>query len=113
MRVESYSFGRITVGGKAYTADLIIYPDRVEQPWWRKEGHSLAIDDLTGVIGARPDVLFVGTGAYGVMKVPAETVRFLRENGIAVEAATTPEAVEMFNSAPKGRKVVAALHLTC
>jgi hypothetical protein len=29
MKIEAYEFGRIVYGGKTYTSDLIIYPDRV------------------------------------------------------------------------------------
>lgn len=34
MIVDDYSFGRIKVGGKEYTSDVIIYPDRVDSSWW-------------------------------------------------------------------------------
>lgn len=35
--INSYDFGRIVVDGKAYTSDVIIFPDRVNSYWWRKE----------------------------------------------------------------------------
>ncbi len=64
---------------------------------------------------ARPDTLVVGTGYYGNMVVPEETLEYVRSQGIEIVAARTSEAVDTFNkfqSDPK-RKVVAALHLTC
>jgi hypothetical protein len=111
--VESYSFGRIRVGGETYTKDVIIYPDRVFSPWWRVEGHLLQPADLEEVVGFGPAVLVVGTGASGVMRVPTETVRFLEEKGITVYVERTDEAVERFNRAAGDGTVVAALHLTC
>ena len=39
--VESYSFARIVVDGTQYTRDLILFPDRVEDNWWRREGHEV------------------------------------------------------------------------
>lgn len=111
--ISSYSFGSITVRGKTYTSDVIIYPDRVDSSWWRKDGHNLAVEDLEDVLRERPSLLIVGTGASGVMRVPGETVRFLESRGIEVKAGRTAEAVELFNRAPGDRKVVAALHLTC
>ena len=48
---ESYRFGRITIEGKDYHADVIVYPDRVDDTWRRKEGHHLYFSDLKGVLG--------------------------------------------------------------
>ncbi|MEQ8191120.1 MAG: hypothetical protein ABRQ39_24360 [Candidatus Eremiobacterota bacterium] len=44
--IDSYDFGTIKISGKTYKSDVIIYPDRVDGKWWRKEGHSLHPDDL-------------------------------------------------------------------
>jgi hypothetical protein len=48
-RLEDYSFGRIVVDGDEHTRDLIVLPDRVVANWWRREGHSLVIEDLEQV----------------------------------------------------------------
>jgi hypothetical protein len=45
-RLEDYSFGRIVVDGEEQTRDLIVLPHRVLTNWWRREGHSLAVEDL-------------------------------------------------------------------
>jgi hypothetical protein len=111
--ISAYSFGRITIRGDTYTSDVIIYPGRVNPSWWRKEGHLLQPVDLEEVVTARPSVVIIGTGASGVMKVPHETVRFLESKGITVHVARTAEAVELYNTTPKDKPVVAALHLTC
>lgn len=111
--ITNYSFGRIEIDGKVYTSDVIIYPDRVNPSWWRKEGHLLQPVDLDEVVAAKPSVLIIGTGASGVMEVPPETVRFLETRGISVRVGRTAEAVKLYNTTPKGRPVVAALHLTC
>ena len=113
MKIEYYSFGRITIDGKTYTSDVIIYPEKVDSSWWRKEGHSLHIVDLTDVINARPEILIVGTGYSGAMVVPGETISHLKSKGIEVYVARTEKAVELFNKLQKDRKVIAALHLTC
>lgn len=114
MTIEYYSFGRIRVNGKEYTSDLIIYPDRIHAPWWRKEGHLLDPGDLPEVLAAPPAVLVIGTGYSGCMVVPPATLETLRAAGIEVRAAPTGEAVEQFNSLQDEKKqVVAALHLTC
>jgi len=113
MKIEHYSFGRITIDGKTYTSDVIIYPDKVDSSWWRKEGHSLHIVDLKSVLNIKPEILIVGTGQSGVMIVPEETLSYLKAQGIEVHVARTEKAVELFNKHQKDKKTVAALHLTC
>jgi hypothetical protein len=113
MKIEHYSFGRITIDGKTYTSDVIIYPGRVDSSWWRKEGHYLQVVDLVDVINAKPEVLIIGTGYSGVMMVPKETVSHLESKGIEVHVARSEKAVEMFNKLQKEKLVIAALHLTC
>ena len=116
MKISHYSFGSITIDDKAYTSDVIIYPGRVDSKWWRKEGHYLQPADLTDIINAKPDVLIIGTGASGVMKVPEETLKFVKSKGIEVHTDITSMAVELFNKLVSGKpnkKTIAALHLTC
>jgi hypothetical protein len=112
--VESYKFGQITVNGKSYSSDVIIFPDRVKDHWWRKEGHRLRIEELKEVLEAKPDMLVIGTGYYGLMKVPAEVKQHIEKKRIKVVVQPTKEAYETFNQLIKsGKKVVAAFHLTC
>jgi hypothetical protein len=112
--IESYDFGRIVVDGKEYTADLIIFPDRVKAGWWRKEGHRLNIADIEEAVEERPEVLVVGTGYSGLMKVTAETKRYIEERGIEIIIQPTKQACETYNKLiQSGKKAVAAFHLTC
>ena len=111
--IESYEFGRIVIKGKRYTTDVIIYPDHVEDNWWREEGHSLSAVDLWAIVQAEPEVLVVGTGRSGLMRVLPETEEYLRKQGIRLIAERTTEAVCIYNQLYKLTKVVAALHLTC
>ncbi|MFQ5587052.1 MAG: Mth938-like domain-containing protein [Thermodesulfobacteriota bacterium] len=113
MRIAHYSFGRIVVDGESYTSDIIIYPDRVDSSWWRKEGHNLSIDDLKGVIDAAPQVLIIGTGYNGSMAAPQETVEALTSRGMELHVLGTTQAIELYNRLEQDGKVVAALHLTC
>jgi len=113
MVIEHYSFGSITIDGRTYTSDVVIYPGKVDSSWWRKEGHNLQIADLTEVIKAKPDILIIGTGEYGVMKVPKETISHCESRNIEVHVEQTDRAVELFNQLQKDKIVIAALHLTC
>ena len=113
MKIEHYSFGTIIINGKTYTSDVIVYPDHVDSSWWRKEGHYLHSSDLGKALSAKPELLIIGTGYSGVMVVPEETVVFVKSKGIHVMVERTENAVELYNSLSKDKKVVAVFHLTC
>jgi hypothetical protein len=113
MKIDSYSFGSLVVDGKMYTSDVIIYPDRVDPSWWRKEGHRLQIADLADVLNAKPQILIVGTGYSGMMLVSEETKNYIRSLGIDIYIATTGRAVDLFNTMQGKKTIIAALHLTC
>ena len=114
MHIDQYRFGHIDIEGRGYNADVIIFPDRVQQRWWRQEGHRLAREDLVTVLAEKPELLVVGTGYYGRMQVPEETLDVLRGAGIDVRVDKTSAAVEEFNRLqPECARIVAALHLTC
>ncbi len=111
--VESYRFGHIVVDGEAYTNDLILLPDRVVPNWWREQGHRLSPKDLEAVFAAEPEVLVVGTGAHGVMKVPGKTKQATREAGIELRIAQTGSAWQLYNDLQGKKKTAGAFHLTC
>jgi len=112
--IDSYGFGHITINGKRYTNDVIVFPNRVEDNWWRKEGHQLQIEDTEAVVNEKPEVLVVGTGYYGLLKISAETVEFLKSKGVELIAQKTRDACTTYNRLVESRKkVIAALHLTC
>jgi len=114
MKIEEYEFGRIRINSQEYRNDVIVFPDRVSPEWWRKEGHSLAMEDLAEVVRYGPDLLIVGRGAYGVMRISEETREALREKRIELIDDITGQAVQLFNKRiEKGEKAVGAFHLTC
>jgi hypothetical protein len=114
MRITDYRFGYIKIDGKQYSADLILLSDRIVEGWRRQEGHSLAPEDLKEVVSACPNILVVGTGNSGQMKVPEGTQRYLTDNGVELRVAKTADAVELFNQLRlKFSSVAGAFHLTC
>ena len=111
--IEAYAFGRMTVDGRSYTKDLIVFPDHVEDNWWREQGHVLGRGDLQNVFAAAPDVLVVGQGSPGRMEVPKDVARDVEERGIELFVAPTPEAVDAYNLLAPEKRAVGAFHLTC
>lgn len=115
MPVEDYAFGRITIDGHAYSKDVLVLPGRgVHSPWWRREGHNLAPEDLTDVLADPPETLVIGTGHNGNMAVPEQTLAALRDCGVEPWVGRTGEAVAELNRLQeRSSRIAAALHLTC
>ncbi|MFQ5888168.1 MAG: Mth938-like domain-containing protein [Candidatus Hydrothermarchaeales archaeon] len=109
--IDSYDFGHIVIDGKRYHHDVVIFQDKVES-WWRREGHRLHLEDIEKVIEERPDVLIVGTGYSGLMRVLPEVEEKLNSLGIGLVAEKTKDACQAYNRV-KDKKVIATLHLTC
>jgi hypothetical protein len=112
-RITHYAFGTITVDGQVFGRDLIIHDGGVIPNWWRKEGHRLHIEDLDEVVTLKPEVLLLGTGNPGQMRVPEATEAWLADKGIRLVVAPTKETCDHFNRIYRSGRVVAALHLTC
>lgn len=110
--IDGYHFGQVIINGQKYTSDVIIFPERVVS-WWRERGHTVAPSDLREAIAAQPQVLIIGTGAYGAVRVLPEVEKMLSSQGIRLIALPTGDACERYNRLRDTQRVVAALHLTC
>lgn len=111
-RISHYSFGKIVVDGTEHTRDVIILPDRVIGNWWRRDGHSLVIDDLRAVLDDLPGHLVVGRGAHGRLHPDPAAIEELEGRGLTVEVLNTGDAVKRYEQLDSTR-AAAALHLTC
>ena len=113
--IEQYTTGsHMTVQGTKYYQDLKIIRDEVKGSWWRKEGHRLDAADISDILSAKPDVLVIGTGYAGNMRVPVSLRASIEGRDIEVIAERTSEATETFNRLfAQGKNVAGAFHLTC
>jgi hypothetical protein len=115
MHIDRYSFGNIQIDGKDYSSDVVLLGEDVKSPWWREAGgHVYAVEDFEELLAAAPDVVVLGTGYFGRVKVLDETLTALAEAGSEIVVERTGGAVECFNRfADEGRDVAAALDLSC
>ncbi len=112
--IESFSFGRIVIAGKAYNEDIIIYPNGdIQDSWWRKSGHRLVVDDIAGLIAAKPEIIIVGTGVFGYMKPDLEVERLLTEKQIRMIDQTTKKAWQTYNEMAGENILGACFHVGC
>jgi hypothetical protein len=113
MKIDFFKFGSITIAGKSYTGDVIVYPDRVEESWSREEEHRPQIREFADIVNAEPDMLIIGTGYAGVLSIPDQIRNYLTSKGIEVRVDKTKQAIELYNSLPATEKVIAIFHITC
>jgi hypothetical protein len=114
-RITDYDFGHLTVDGEEHTRDVIVTPERVVGNWWRRDGHSLVIEDLDDVLDELPARLVVGCGANGRLHPDPSVAEALARRGVEMEALPTADAVRRYSEleAENPAAVAAALHLTC
>jgi hypothetical protein len=89
-----------------------VLPNRVMTNWWRREGHSLVIDDLDEVLEALAERLILGVGAGGRLHPDPEVIAELERRGVAVECLRTDAAARRYGQLDQ-RRTAPALHLTC
>lgn len=113
--INDYQFGRMVVDNRAYTKDVIVFPDGAEGNWWRKEGHNLYPEDLPFLRENPPKVLVIGQGKFGFMRISPDMKKLLAELNVEYHAHPTGKAVEVFNDLSRRQPgaVVGAFHLTC
>ncbi len=114
--IESYSFGSMVVDGEKYSDDLMIHDGEVKSGWVRGRGHLLRPGDLTWIVDRQPDLLVVGTGSSGRMRIGDGVGKFLADKGIDIWSGKTKKAADHFNDERKERgeeEVAGAFHLTC
>jgi hypothetical protein len=111
MQIEHISFGKLVAHGKVVRSDCIVYKDRVNSRWWRKNGTYLEIDDLQDVIHERPESIIVGIGFMNLLTVSEQVIHQLKEHGIDVIVDKTPEAVERYNELINKKNVVGVFHV--
>lgn len=113
-KIESYRFGAITIDGIEYKSDVVVTPEGVFSDWWRIEGHKLYFEDIERFLSKSIiDVLVIGTGASGVMKVTEELLKELKARGIEVIVLPSGEACGVYNKLKDKKRVMGVFHLTC
>jgi hypothetical protein len=118
--IEKYSFGSIVIEGKEYNLDVEVRWTGEVLKWWRKEGHTIDIEDVERAVEQNPDTIVIGTGAFGICKVKKDCQEFIKRKRIKLIVDNTGEAVKIFNNLSQELvkeeqegKIIGLFHLTC
>ncbi|MFZ0388834.1 MAG: MTH938/NDUFAF3 family protein [Calditrichia bacterium] len=114
-RINEYRFGKILIDDHYYDSDVIIFPDKIKDHWWRNEGHNLLPPDLPFLQSSKAGILVIGQGFYGRMQISDGVKKIAAEQKWEVKSGKTSRAVQIYNELidHNEKNVVAALHLTC
>jgi glucokinase len=114
--VAQASQGEVTVNQKTYARDIFITADgQVKKRPIDKslelygDSHTVGPKELEKVCKGGPEVLFIGTGRSGQLKLTDESERYLTQRSIKFQKLPTPDAIVAYNKS-KARKA-AMLHV--
>jgi hypothetical protein len=119
--IQEYRFDSITIDGKTYNYDVEVRWTGEVLSWWKKENHTIDVEDVGRAIEQGPEIIIIGTGESGLARVTEEAQKFIKEKGIELIIDKTEEATKTFNiineeseeEEGKQRKVIGLFHLTC
>ena len=111
--IQAYRFGRIEIDEAVYNRDVVIFPDSVRSNWRRRDGHNLELGDLDEVLKAEPEVIILGRGMLGRLKIPEDVRSSINARGIELLMQRTERACRTYNELRGRQRVIAALHLSC
>ena len=112
--ITDFSFGRIVANGQIFNHDIKIVQSTLLPDWWRKNGHTVDIEDVEDILDDNPEILVIGQGQPGYMKISDALREHLAHRNVKLIEAPTAEAIETFNRLHKeGRRVAGGFHVGC
>lgn len=110
--IDFVKFGEVMVDGNVYYSDMIVWWDG-EKEFIAKD-HILDMEIFARLLRKNPDIVVVGTGQHGMVRVSDEVRHKAKDKGIKIFEETSAKAADIFNSMiASGKNVVAYIHTTC
>jgi hypothetical protein len=115
-KIDSTKFGSITIDGKShYDEDnYIVSWDGEITGLHTAQRHLFDKPELEIILKNNPEIIIVGTGDSGLLKVSEEVKVKCKQNAIELVYDISRKAIVKFNeNVTKGKKVIAFIHVTC
>jgi hypothetical protein len=104
-------FGELKIDDKIYYSDMIVWWDG-EREFVEKD-HVLDMKLFTKLLRKKPDVMVIGTGQQGRVRIPDGIRELAKARNVRLFEEISEKAVEIFNAmVATGRKTVAFVHTT-
>jgi hypothetical protein len=118
MHIDRSEFGSITIDGKTYAHDVLIrlsgkVRKRKKKLSKREYGtsHILSKAEAKAVFEQGCDLLIVGSGQEGNVRLSKEAAAYFDKKGCKVLLQPTQQAIRSFNRS--GERTIALMHVTC
>jgi hypothetical protein len=118
MRIERSEFGNITIDGETYPHDVIISLSGKVRKRKKKlsneqygTSHIISKAEAKSVYEKGCDLLIVGAGQEGHVRLSPDASEYLAKNGCAVVVQPTQVAIRTFNQSTV--KKIGLIHVTC
>jgi hypothetical protein len=117
-QIKRVSWGRLEVEGvSAPYKDAELFPGGSREWNWRETGtgheQGIQIADVEELLERGAKVVVLSRGMRECLRVPHETVDFLKERQVVAHVLPTQEAVEIYNKLAETEQVGGLFHTTC
>lgn len=109
--IDSFKFERVVIQGKEYRSDILISPDENVSPWDREVLHTIQSVDLDDILKHKPDLIIIGTGTIGNLKLAEDVKPYLGEKGIELIAHKSEKAIDTYRQLRNQERVLLLLHV--
>lgn len=119
--IERYNWGRFQINGEVHSEDgegvgkdIFLVGNEVSA-WEERRGHRVKRSMVRRALDAGVEILVIGNGANGALKVPKKTRQAIADAGIdRLIIKKTPEACAEYNQLVReGKRVALLAHGTC
>lgn len=119
--ITRFEWGRFQIDGCMHSMDGegvgkdIFMLGRDVYAWQARKGHRLDPKMLPGELAGEIEVLVIGNGVNGALKVPKKTRKAIKSAGVAqLIIEPTPKACAIYNGlVRRGKKAALLAHGTC
>jgi len=119
IKIDSCGWGNIVIDGQKF-GQVVIVKEKVKErddKNLRKlfgTTHQIGEWEIKELLSENPEIIIIGTGQAGVLRVDEETREKLERSKAEVKILLTQEAVSEFNRlVSRGKRVNALIHTTC
>ncbi|MDD3648036.1 MAG: MTH938/NDUFAF3 family protein [Candidatus Dojkabacteria bacterium] len=118
-KIDKISWGKIKIGDDEYHDVLVSGNSAQERDYPKLQeffgtSHEIGKWEVDELFNNNPDIIIIGTGWAGVVKIPSGIEDEADKKGINFRKYKSPKAVKEFNRAVgEGKRVNALIHSTC
>lgn len=110
--------GLVTIDDRSYSKDLYVRADTKVREFTgllskATDGtkHKVTAKELKKICKKKPDILIIGAGRSGCLKMSPAAEAFLQREHVSYRVLPAPQAVKLYNSTKKRKAIL--LHLSC